>query len=181
MPWFSNLISAVTGTKKDVEEIKTKVQNYAPGVTITDAELEVYIDDINTRIKKMVKDLKSIYSKYGVQFSGFKSLDLACTSLLESLKDGKEQAYNSLIKLESSITAEQKRHVALIKMAVATDGKKVMDKINADPEAKQLFNSIFGERDVSGQENSDGIYQRLWSEIHKISEYIIMQKNKVYH
>lgn len=182
MPWLNNIISAITGTNSAVlESAKAKVQSANPTDPATNAELDAYIDDINRRIKRMVKDLKGIYSKNGVDFTGFKSLDMACKYLHESLQDGKEVAYNNLIKLESSITAEQKRHLSLIKIAMTTQGKKVIDQINQDPSSKEIFASVFGTRDVAGKENMDGMYQQLWSEIHKLSEYILMQKNKVYH
>lgn len=181
MQWLNDLISTVTGNKYDISAVKQKVQASEPGVIVTNDELEAYIKDISLRIKKMVKDLKQIYGKYDIQFSGFKSLDLCCDSLRSSLTDGKEEAYNNLIKLESAITTEQKRHLGLIKMAIAKNGQKVIDLINQDPFTKERFTKIFGERDVVGKNNVDGTYQRLWSEIHKLSEYIITQKNKVYH
>jgi len=181
MAWLNNLVSTLTGNKNDIELIKAKIQAQDKSTVISDNELESYIDDIQTRNKRMVKALKAIYGKYGVQFAGFKSMELACTSLRSSLKDGKELAYNNLIKLESSITAEQKRHLALIRIAMSSDGKRVIDLINKDPQTKDIFDSVFGERDVAGKDSINGTYQQLWSEIHKLSEYIILQKNKVYH
>lgn len=179
MPWINEIMSVFTGKKQDIDAIKLKLQE--PGAVVTDSELDAYISDISSRIKRMVKDLKNMYGRYGVTFNGFKALDLACDSLRESLKDGREEAYNNLIKLESSITTEQKRHLALIRIAMTKEGKRVMDMINSDPNQKAIFVKIFGERDVVGKTDVDGLYQRLWSEIHKLSEYILIQKNKVYH
>lgn len=179
MPWINDIMSVITGKKQDIGAIKNKLQD--PNVVVSDGELSAYISDINSRIKKMVKDLKNMYGRYGVTFNGFKALDLACDSLRESLKDGREEAYNNLIKLESSITTEQKRHLALIRIAMTKEGKRVIDMINSDPNQKEVFVKIFGERDVAGKSDIDGLYQRLWSEIHKLSEYILIQKNKVYH
>ena len=184
MPWLNNIISAVTGNKVDVEEVKRKIKTSKPKkgeLPVTDAELQAYVDDIKSRINKMVKDLRTIYGKFGIEFSGFKALDSACVTLRDGLKGGKDDAYNNLIKLESSITAEQRRHVALIKMAVSKDGKKVIDQITQNPSTNAKFAEVFGKRDATGKENMDGTYQQLWSEIHKLSEYIIVQKNKVYH
>ncbi len=181
MAWLNNIFSTLTGNKKDIESIRAKINASGASTILSDDDLSAYIDDIETRSKKMVKDLKITYGKYGVQFAGFKSMESACTSLRTSLKNAKELAYNNLIKLESSITAEQKRHLALIRMAMSSEGKRVIDLINKDPRAKEVFVGVFGERDVSGQENVDGSYNQLWSEIHKLSEYILLQKNKVYH
>lgn len=181
MPWLNSVISAITGNKVDVDAIKSKLQSNDKNNSVTDAELDAYIDDIDKRIRKMVKELKNVYTLYGVSFTGFKSLDMACASLHDSVKNGKDEAYNNLIKLESSITAEQKRHLALLRIAMTSQGKRVMDLINQDPASRAVFVKVFGERDVVGHENMDGLYQRLWSEIHKISEYIIIHKNKVYH
>lgn len=181
MAWLNNLVSAITGNKKDIEQIRKNMQAPKADTPVTDSDIEAYIEDIDTRAKKMVKDLKNMYIKYGVEFSGFKSLEAACMSLREGIKSGKDEVYNNLIKLESSITSEQKRHVALIKIAVTKNGKKVIDQINQDPVTKQTFASIFGSRDVAGQENVDGTYQKLWSEIHKLAEFIITKKNRVYH
>jgi hypothetical protein len=178
MPWLNSIISAITGKKYDITAIKAKIDAKD---TLTDDELNGYIDDIDKRIKKMERELKNIYSKYGVTFNGFKALDTACDALRESLKDGKEVAYNNLIKLESAITSEQKRHLALIRIAMTSHGKQVITEINSDPISKEIFIKVFGERDVAGKVNMDGLYQRLWSEIHKLSEYIITLKNKVYH
>jgi hypothetical protein len=178
MPWLNDVISKITGKKYDITDIKTKINTAAP---VPDVELDAYIDDIDRRIKKMEKELRNTYSKYGVSFNGFKSLDTACDALRESLKDGKEVAYNNLLKLESSITSEQKRHLALLRIAMTSQGKGVLDEINRDPVSKEIYVKVFGERASAGKENMDGLYQRLWSEIHKLSEYIITQKNKVYH
>jgi hypothetical protein len=181
MRWLNNVIASLTGNKKDVNAIRDKLQAADQTTIIADEDLLVYIDDVEDRCKKIVKKLKNLYAKYGIAFSGFKSLESACTALRDSLKDGKETAYNNLIKLESSITAEQKRHLSLIKIAMSKEGKKVLDEINAKPQEKAIFVGVFGERNVGKQENIDGAYQRLWSEIHKLSEYILLQKNKVYH
>jgi hypothetical protein len=182
MPWLNNLISAVKGNKVDVDDVKRRVQAKVNKQPITDEELEAYVSDIKTRVGKMVKDLKTIYAKFGIQFTGFKSLDLACTSLKDGLKSNKDEIYNNLIKLESSITAEQKRHVALIKMAVTKDSKKVIDQIMQDARSKEKFNEIFGKHDsATATANMDGTYQQLWSEIHRLSEYLITKKTKVYH
>lgn len=177
MPWLNNVINAITGKKYDIDAIKTKMNSKS---VITDAELDGYIDDIDKRVKKMEKELKNMYSKYGVSFNGFKSLDTVSEALHESVKDGKEVAYNNLIKLESSITTEQKRHLALLRIAMTSTGKHVLDEINRDPMSKETFVKVFGDR-TTGNDPKDGLYQQLWSEIHKLSEYIIMQKNKVYH
>jgi hypothetical protein len=178
MSWLKDIMSVITGNEVDVEQVRTKIQSSTEGVS--DEEIKAYIDDIDSRVKRMVKDLKTVYAKYNIQFSGFKSFDVACNSLSTSLKDGRDEAYNNLVKLESTITSEQKRHLGLIKMAVTKDGKKVYDQIMLDPGDKLVFNKIFGSRDTNGTQN-DGTYQRLWSEVHKLSEYIITRKNKVYH
>lgn len=178
MAWLKEILSVITGNDVDIEQVKTKIQSSTEGVS--DSEINAYIDDLESRVAKMIKELKTIYAKYNIQFSGFKSFDLACNSLRASLKDGRDEAYNNLVKLENTITTEQKRHLGLIKMAVTKDGKKVYDQIMLDPKDKLIFNKIFGSRDTNGAQN-DGAYQRLWSETHKLSEYIITRKNKVYH
>jgi len=181
MPWFSDLLSAVTGVKKDFTEIKKNVQNAKKSTMIVDSDLEAYIDDINSRVNDMVNELKAIYKKYDIQFTGFKAFDNACFSLHECLKTRKEEAYNNLLKLESAITSEQKRHLSLIRMAVTKDGKKVFDKIIQDPTARTQYVKIFGSRAITGKDDVDGIYQAIWSELNKLAEYIITHKNKVYH
>lgn len=181
MPWFSNLMAAFTGPKIDVEEFKKKLYSKSTTEQVSNSDLAAYVDDIESRVKKMVQELKTTYKKYNITFSGFKSFDTACEYLRESIKNGSEQAYNNLIKLESVITSEQKRHLALIRMAVTTDGKKVIDQINNDPKDKQTFMKIFGDRAQTGAMSQDGVYQQLWSEIHKLSEYVLLHKNKVYH
>ncbi len=178
MTWLKEILSVITGNDVDVEQVRAKIQTSSEG--IPDSDLTAYINDIDSRVKKMVKSLKTVYAKYNIQFTGFKSFDTACNSLSSSLKDGRDEAYNNLVKLESSITSEQKRHLGLIKMAVTKDGKKVYEQIMSDPTDKETFNAIFGSRDSSGAQN-DGTYQRLWSEVHKLSEYIIKRRNQVYH
>jgi uncharacterized phage infection (PIP) family protein YhgE len=181
MHWFNNLLAAFTGSTVDVDALKQRL--YANNATdqLSNAELEAYVDDIEERVKKMVKALKTMYKKYDITFSGFKSFEQACEYLRESIADGSERAYNNLIKLESAVTSEQKRHLGLIRMAITTDGKKVIDKINNDPSDKQTFVKIFGDRAQPGAMSQDGEYQQLWSEIHKLSEYILLHKNRVYH
>jgi len=181
MPWFNDLVSAVTGSKKDCSEIKAKIQSAKKGTMIPDTDIEEYIEDINSRVKSMVKELKTIYKKYDIQFMGFKALETACFSLGESLKTRKEESYNNLLKLESSITAEQKRHLSLIRMAVTKDGKKVLDRIMQDPTSKNQYIKVFGSRAITGTDGVDGTYQGIWSEINKVAEYVITHKNKVYH
>ncbi len=181
MPWFSNLMSAFTGSKIDIEEFKKKLYSNDATVQLSNSDLEAYVDDIESRVKSMVKELKNTYKKYNITFSGFKSFDTACEYLRESIKNGSEHAYNNLIKLESVVTSEQKRHLALIRMAMTIDGKKVIDQINNDPIDKRTFIKIFGDRAQTGAMSHDGVYQQLWSEIHKLSEYVLLHKNKVYH
>lgn len=178
MTWLKEILSVITGNDVDIEQVKTKIQTSTEG--IPDSEIDAYINDIESRTKKMVKELKTVYAKYNIQFTGFKSFDTAAASLRSSLKDGRDEAYNNLVKLESSITSEQKRHLGLIKMAVTKDAKKVYEQIMLDPHDKETFNKIFGSKDATGAQN-DGVYQRLWSEVHKLSEYIIKRKNQVYH
>lgn len=184
MPWLNNIMSVFGGKKADIEAIKQKIQASSNTTTAekpSNEELEAYVADIDSRVKKMVKDLKNIYKKYNIVFNGFRSFEMAIKYLHESIRNGSEEAYNNLIKLESVVTAEQKRHLALIRMAVTTNGKRVMEEINKDPEDKETFNKIFGEHNTAGTINTDGAYQQLWSEVHKLSEYILLQKNKVYH
>lgn len=181
MHWFNNLLSTFTGSTVDVEELKQRLYSNNAAEQLSNAELEAYVDDIASRVKKMVKDLKNMYKKYDITFTGFKSFDLACQYLRESITDGSERAYNNLIKLESAVTSEQKRHLSLIRMAITTDSKKVIDKINNDPSDKQIFIKIFGDRMQPGTMSQDGEYQQLWSEIHKISEYVLLHKNRTYH
>lgn len=177
MPWLSNWFYKVTHRNIDVDEIKQKINSG----TATTEDLQAYIIDLDDRIQAMVKDLKTLYKKFNITFTGFKSMDLACEYLHNSVKDGSEAAYNNLIKLESMVTSEQQRHLSLIKMAITSDGKRVIEMINQNPEYKKTFDHIFGVRDASGKIRDDGLYQKLWSEIHKLSEYLLIQKTKVYH
>lgn len=177
MPWLSNWFYKLLHGNFDVEEMKDKMQDSSA----TTVDLLEYVDFIEHRIDNMVTGLKSLYNKYDIEFKGFKSLDLACSFLRESINDGSEEAYNNLIKLESMVTTEQQRHIGLIKMAVNKDGVKIYDLIREDPRNKEFFDTIFGVRDVNGKIIDDGLYQRLWSEIHRLSEYILIHKNKVYH
>lgn len=177
MPWLSNWFYKVTHKNVDLSEIKLKMQN---GSATTHDLLE-YIDNIESRIYDMVHELKSLYKKYNITFTGFKSMDLACDYLRSSIKDGSEPAYNNLIKLESMITGEQQRHLALIRMAITPDGKRIMEQIEQNPEHKQIFTRIFGVKNAAGKVIQDGDYLHLWSEIHKLSEYVLINKNKVYH
>lgn len=183
MPWLSNVFNVFTHKNIDVTEIKQKIQAATQNspVQVASDDLLAYVDDIESRIKGMVKDLRALYKKFNITFTGFKAFDIACGFLRDSIKKGSEEAYNNLIKLESIVTSEQQRHLALIRMAVTADGKRVMDLINQSPEDKQVFNKVFGERDANGKLITDGMYQRLWSEVHKLSEYILIQKNRVYH
>lgn len=181
MHWFNSLLSVFAGTTVDIDEVKQRLYSNDLIEQLSDSELKAYVDDIESRVEKMVKSLKAIYKKHNITFSGFKSFDTACEYLRESITDGSERAYNNLIKLESIVTAEQKRHLALIRMAITADGKKVIDLINNDPSDKQTLIKIFGDRTKIGAQSEDGMYQQLWSEIHKLSEYILLHKNRVYH
>lgn len=181
MQWFNNLLSTFSDEKTDISAIREKLYSTEMVEKISDADLKAYVKDIKKRIKKMVKELQCIYEKYGIEFSGFKTLDSAGEYLMQSIEDNNEAAYNNLIKLESVVTAEQRRHLGLIRMAMTADGKKVIDQINSIPADKQKFISIFGEHDASSSVNNDGMYQHIWSEIHKLSEYILINKNRVYH
>lgn len=181
MHWFNNLLSAFSGPTVDIDDLKQRLYSSNVGEQLSNSELNAYVDDIEERVKKMVKSLKIMYKKYNITFSGFKSFDTACEYLRESIADGSERAYNNLIKLESVVTSEQKRHLALIRMAITTDGKKVIDNINNDPTDKQVFVKIFGDRTQPGAMSQDGMYQQLWSEIHKLSEYVLLHKNRTYH
>ncbi|HSX20767.1 MAG TPA: hypothetical protein VLG38_06585 [Gammaproteobacteria bacterium] len=177
MPWLNNLVHRFTHKDVDVAAIQGKIELHSA----TNDDLLDYVTDIEHRTKQMVQDLQSIYKKYEISFTGFRSLEMACDFLRSSIKNGKEEVYNNLIKIEPMVTSEQQRHVALISMAVTSNGKRVLDQIKQDPESKQKFVGVFGERDASGQMKGDGAYQRLASEIHKLSEYILLQKNKIYH
>lgn len=181
MHWFQSLLSVFTGPKVDLNELKQRLYSKDSTQQLSNTELEAYVADIEDRVKKMVKALKTMYKKYNITFNGFKSFELACEYLRASITDGTDVAYNNLIKLESVFTSEQKRHLGLIRMAISTDGKKVIDKINDYPPDKQIFIKIFGERAQPGTISQDGEYQQLWSEIHKLSEYILLHKNRVYH
>lgn len=177
MPWLSNWFYRITHANFDLSEIKHKIQN----ATATNDDLLAYVDDIEFRASEMVDELKVLYKNYNISFTGFKSFDMACDFLRQSIKDGSEQSYNNLIKLESMITTEQQRHLTLIKMAVTKKGARVYEQIRQDADSKAIFDKVFGSKDASGKVNDDGMYQRLWSEIHKLSEYILLQKNRVYH
>lgn len=177
MPWLSNWFYKVTHGNIDIDELKQKIKSG----TATPEDLQAYIVDLDERIQTMVKELKTLYKKFNITFTGFKSMDLACEYLRISIKDGSESAYNNLIKLESMVTSEQQRHLSLIKMAITRDGKRVIELINQNPEYKKTFDSIFGMRDASGKIKEDGLYQKLWSEIHKLAEYLLIQKTKIYH
>lgn len=183
MPWLSDVWNVLTHKNVDISEVKQKIQtadsDHSEEIDVK--ELMAYIDDIEDRIHSMVKELKAIYKKFNITFNGFKSMDMACEYLRGSIKDGSEEAYNNLIKLESMVTGEQQRHLALIRMAVTMDGRRVIDQIMQNPETKEIFVKIFGEKNAQGKIVADGIYQRLWSEIHKLSEYILIHKNRVYH
>ncbi len=181
MHWFNNLLSAFTGPTTDVEDLKQRLYSNSAAEQLSDSELKAYVDDIEARSKKMVKALKDMYKKYDITFSGFKSFDIACEHLHESIDDGSEKTYNNLIKLESLITSEQKRHLALIRMAVTKDGKKVIEHINKDLADHKTFVKIFGDRTQAAGLSQDGMYQQLWSEIHKLSEYVLLHKNRTYH
>lgn len=177
MPWLSNWFYKITHKDIDVTEIKHKIDE---GNASAD-DLTSYVVYIEDRVEEMVKELKTLYKKYNIIFTGFKSMDLACEYLHSSLKDGRETAYNNLIKLESMVTSEQQRHLSLIRMAITADGKRVMEQINQNPNNKKIFDEIFGVKDASGKIKEDGIYQKIWSDIHKISEYLLIQKTKIYH
>lgn len=181
MQWFTNLVNAIKGVQYDIADIKRKVNTPGGAEHTTDAELKAYINDVEKRVNSMVNTLKNIYSKYDIKFSGFKSLGSSCEAMRNSLDDTKDQAYNTLLKLESDVTTEQKRHLGLIRMAVTKDGKMVINLINQDPESKKQFSKVFGQYTTDGKAHTNGEYQKLWGEIHKLSEYIITQKNKVYH
>src|SRR5438034_2635075 len=113
MPWLNEIISAFIGKAEvDVESIKKRINKAATGSEkLTNEELTGYVDDIESRVRKMVKELKTLYKKYNIDFSGFKSFETAIVNLRESIKNNSEEAYNNLIKLESVVTAEQKRHL----------------------------------------------------------------------
>lgn len=178
MPWLSNWFYRITHKDFDLEGIKQKILTN----TASSEDLLAYVDDLEYRVDTMIDELKKLYKKYDITFSGFKSFQMACDYLRESIKDGSEQAYNQLIKLESMVTSEQQRHLTLIKMAMTKNGQRVFDRIKQNPEDKILFDKVFGSRDLAtGKVKDDGIYQRLWSEIHKLSEYILINKNRVYH
>ncbi len=181
MRGLGKLLSAFGGKKVDIAEVKQKLQTPDSKELLTDTEIMAYIDHIKSQLDAIVKDLKQIYSNYDIIFTGFKSLTDACVSLKLSVKSGTEAAYNNLIKIENDVTIEQKRHLALIRMAVTKDGGRVIEQIYKDKLQKERFDNIFGVRGANNSENSDGMYQRLWSEIHHLSEYILLHKNKVYH
>ncbi len=177
MPWLSNWFYKITHKDFDLEGIKQKILTN----TASNEDLLAYVDDLEFRINLMVDELKALYKKYDIIFNGFKSYSVACTYLRASLKEGTEQAYNQLIKLESMVTSEQQRHLTLLKMAVTKSGQRVFERIRQNPEDKAIFDKVFGTRDASGKIKDDGLYLRIWSEVHKLSEYILINKNRVYH
>ena len=177
MPWLSNWFYKITHKDFDLAAVMEKIQAHSA----TRADLLAYVDNLEYRIGNMVQTLQDIYKKYDIVFKGFRSFNLACDCLRQSIKDSSEEAYNSLIKIDSMITSEQQRHVALIKMAVTKTGKRVFTEIQENPEQKTQFAKVFGEKDSNGKIKDDGIYQRLWSEIHRLSEYLLIEKDKVHH
>ncbi len=181
MSWLGNIFGLSSGKNVDFAALQKKLQSADKHTTVSNADLEAYTDDIENRVKQMTKDLKGIYTRFGITFNGFKSFKIACAAIRTSINNGTEESYNNLIKTESSIAAELKRHLGLIRMAVAPDGGKVMDKINQDPRIREKFNKIFGKRSDEDTLSTDGTYQRLWSEVHKVAEYIIIQKDRVLH
>lgn len=184
MPWLSDLIYVLTHKKNvDVTQVRQQIMSAVQDDTIKvgNADLTAYVADIEDRSNQMVKDLRKIYKPYSITFTGFKSFATACTYLKDVIKDNNEEAYNNLIKLESMMTSEQQRHLALIRMAATPDGKRVMEQIMQNPAQKSMFSKVFGERGAAGKLISDGMYQQLWFEIHKLSEYILIQKNRIYH
>lgn len=175
-------ILSIFRNKVDAETVKQKF--YASHIpdSISNQELEAYADDIQARVRKMVKELKAIYKKHGIDFAGFKSFDNACEYLKQSIYNRGEYAYNNLIKLDSAVTSEQKRHIALIEMAITPDGQRIIDLINQDPHEKQTFIRIFGDpASTANTETKDGMYKNLWNEMHKLSEYVLLHRNIVYH
>lgn len=184
MSWLDNLISVFTPKNNTyINAVKQKINAAMRDdtVKVENTDLLVYVNDIEQRLNSMVKDLKKVYKSYNINFNGFKSFGAACQYLQQAIKDNSEEAYNNLIKLESTITSEQQRHLSLIRMAVTNDGKRVMEQISANPQQKEIFNRVFGEKSTTGKLTTDGLYQRLWSEIHKLSEYVLIQKNRIYH
>ena len=184
MSWLNDLISAFTPkANTDISAVKQKIMAamHDDTIKIDNTELLAYVNDIDFRLKNMVNELKKVYKTFNIDFNGFKSFSSACEYLKTAIKNNSEEAYNNIIKLESTITSEQQRHLALIRMAVTKDGKRVMEQITSEPAKKEIFNSVFGEKSATGKLTTDGLYQRLWSEIHRLSEYILIQKNRIYH
>lgn len=177
MQWFHKLVSFFS-PKHDLEEIKKKLYSPNQAERISDPELEAYALDIQKRIHIVVKQLRTIYRKHGINFSGFKFFDGACECLMKGIHSDSEQAYNNLIKLESVVNLERKRHLTLIKMAMTIDGKLVIEQINNDPVDKQIFIDIFG--DTTGAVNAPGVYQHIWYEMHKLSEYVLLHHSRIY-
>lgn len=179
--WFSKVFGGFVGKKPDINIIKQAISKPDPKQPVPIKDLAAYAHDIEIRAKAMNKDLKQIYANYGITFNGFKSFDQACIAMKNITKHGAAEAYNNLIKAEAAITAEMRRHLSLIRMAVLRDGSRVVDKINNDPEVSQRFYAIFGKRNTATGQTTDGVYQRLWAEVHKLAEYLIIQKDKVVH
>jgi hypothetical protein len=179
--WFSKIVEGLSGKKPDIEVIKKAIAKADPKQPVAVEDLSAYARDIEKRAKAMNHELAEIYAKYGVTFSGFKSFDQACSAMKAITKKGSAEAYNNLIKAESAITGEMRRHLSLIRMAVLQDGSRVIAKINSDPKMIEKFNEIFGQRNVVTGQNTDGVYQRLWSEVHRLAEYLIIKKDKVLH
>lgn len=167
IPWLNKWFHRFNHKDVDILVVKQKMQEASAS---TD-DLLSYVDDLEERIDFMVQKLKDLYKRNSITFYGFKSFALACEYLRNSITDDTESAYNNLIKLEPLITSEQHRHLSLIKLAVLPSGKRVIEEIYRNPTDKASFEAVF----------QDGMYQQLWLEIHKLSEYILIQKNKVYH
>lgn len=183
MGWLRDFFYTLTNKGIDAAHIQHKMQSVTDVATInfSNDDLLAYVSDLEIRINNMEKQLKSLYKKYNIVFAGFTAFEQSCVYLRESIQENSAAAYDNLIKIESTITAEQRRHLGLIRMAVMPDGKRVMDAINQDPKSKQTFEAIFGAKDSNGKVIVDGVYQHLWSEIHKLSEYLLLHKNKIYH
>mgnify|MGYP006913947504 CR=1 FL=1 len=92
MPWFSDIFAVFSGASTDITDIKQKLYSNDATSNLSDADLYAYIKDIESRVKKMVKNLKVIYKKYNITFNGFKSFATACEYLRESIKNGNEAA-----------------------------------------------------------------------------------------
>lgn len=183
MSWIKDLFSTLTSKSIDTANVQRQMQSTSnvANIQFSNDDLLAYVSDIEIRINEMEKQLKALYKKHNIIFAGFTSFEQACVYLRESIQDNSTTARDNLIKLESMITTEQRRHLGLIRMAVMPDGKRVVDAINQDPKSKQIFDGAFGVRDSTGKVVEDGTYQHLWSEVHKLSEYVLMHKNKIYH